>query len=84
MERLDFPKRFVACDLKTGHTVFSVHKNHVGIQGLPFPLVNMALAKGHLSKTKSQVSEIGTICSLVLIGTKHIYLNSRLVSTIIS
>ena len=35
---------------------------------LHFTLANMAIAKGHSSKTKSQVSDIRTIDSLVLVN----------------
>ena len=62
---LDFPERFVACDLKLGrYRQFTVLiLNCVSSEGRVyfFNLTNMTIAKGHLSRNKSQMSNIRTI-----------------------
>ena len=61
METLDFPESFVACDLKIGRYRHFI----VLLIMCLFTLTNKTLAKGHLSETKYQVSEIRTIGTLV-------------------
>ena len=70
METLDFPDSFVACDLKIGryrHFTVIICVKFVSFQGQVYILTNMTLAKGCLSETKSQVSNIRTIGHLVFV-----------------
>ena len=58
METLDFHETFLFCDLKIGlYRQFTVLIKifEYSRSSLLFALTNMALAKGHLSKFKSQV-----------------------------